>query len=536
MKSSISKFLTDYPFYPLLISLYSVVFLWQANYVQVPWIVILPVLLFSLSLTGVVYLVAWLFIRNRHKAAILGCLFLLLFFFYGQLIKLIQGWKVFSFVGNYHTLTFIAGITLWISGSTWILRKPPDYRRLTGNLNLISGLLLMLPLAQLGYHIVASTHQVYSPPVVAMAAQPVPGSSQESSTPDVYYFLLDAYDREDLLQTDIQFDNHEFITQLEQLGFVVPNCTLSNYNTTVSSMAGTLNMNYLDQFGISYSDLAKMDKNRYTEEVQPLDFHNEVMAKFKQMGYQTITLKEGWPFIDYPKSDIVYDYKADSGTFSGAENYSFQYLYLKNTVLQPLVEAVEQSPESLTKLPPVLTKLINPIFDRNNQYNYSVALQNLYQLKKLETVAQVPGKKFVYAHLMITHPPFALTRTGALHTVIQQTNEAYADSVVYANQRMLTIIKNILSQSKKPPIIILQGDHAYGWEGKGKDAFKILNAYYLPQHGNDEVYASITPVNTFRLIFSYYFNQDYPLLPDRSIWINPSSPGGYQVVPDSCVR
>ncbi|MGE5224238.1 MAG: hypothetical protein ACM3PY_17510, partial [Omnitrophica WOR_2 bacterium] len=476
-------------------------FLWLVNYVQVPWFVILSPLKFALILTGVVCLISWLIVRNMHKAAVLACLFLVLFFFYGQLIKLIEGWKILNSIGNYHIVILIAAAALWIAGSVSILRNPSDLSHLTGNLNLVFGLLLMIPLVQLGYHIfiLDSPHQISSLPSVAQAAHPVPGSSQESSTPDVYYFLLDAYDREDMLQSDIHFDNHDFIVQLEQLGFVVPNCTQSNYNTTVSSMAGTLNMNYLDHFGISYSDLAKMDKNRYTEAVQPLDFNNQVMAKFKQMGYQIITLKEGWPFIDYPKSDIVYNYQTDARTFYGAQNYSFQYLYLRNSLLQPLIESVEESPDSLKSLPPAFTKLANPIFDQNNQYNYSVAQQNLYQLKKLESIAQVPGKKFLYAHLMITHPPFTLTRTGALRSVVQQTNEAYADSVVYANQRMLAIIKNILSQSKNPPVIILQGDHAYGWEGKGKDAFKILNAYYLPQNGNAKVYASITPVNSFRL-------------------------------------
>ena len=44
----------------------------------------------------------------------------------------------------------------------------------------------------------------------------------------------------------------------------------------------------------------------------------------------------------------------------------------------------------------------------------------------------------------------------------------------------------------------------------------ILNAYYLPDVGQSVLYPSITPVNTFRVIFNLYFNTNYELLPDKS--------------------
>jgi hypothetical protein len=137
---------------------------------------------------------------------------------------------------------------------------------------------------------------------------------------------------------------------------------------------------------------------------------------------------------------------------------------------------VEQSPELIRWLPASLAQAVNPIFNQSNQYNYQFAQEKLYQLDALEDIASLPGKKFVYAHLMTVHPPFTLTADGTLRASFDQTNVAYADAVTYANQRLLPILKKILTESKTPPIIVLQGDHAYGWEGKGKDALKILNA------------------------------------------------------------
>jgi hypothetical protein len=49
-----------------------------------------------------------------------------------------------------------------------------------------------------------------------------------------------------------------------------------------------------------------------------------------------------------------------------------------------------------------------------------------------------------------------------------------------------------------------------------KEKLGILNAYYLPNVDKEFLHPSITPVNSFRLIFNLYFNADFELLPDES--------------------
>ena len=60
----------------------------------------------------------------------------------------------------------------------------------------------------------------------------------------------------------------------------------------------------------------------------------------------------------------------------------------------------------------------------------------------------------------------------------------------------------------------------------------ILNAYHLPQGGSDLLYDFITPVNTFRLIFNYYFGADYDLLSDRSYIARYGTPYRFNEVTD----
>jgi hypothetical protein len=62
-------------------------------------------------------------------------------------------------------------------------------------------------------------------------------------------------------------------------------------------------------------------------------------------------------------------------------------------------------------------------------------------------------------------------------------------------------------------VIIIQGDHALAG---AKDRFGILNAYYLPGINKDILYPTISPVNSFRIVFNQYFGAKLPLLPDRS--------------------
>jgi hypothetical protein len=85
-------------------------------------------------------------------------------------------------------------------------------------------------------------------------------------------------------------------------------------------------------------------------------------------------------------------------------------------------------------------------------------------------------------------------------------------------------VTQILQSSDEPPIIIIQSDHGSRVFLNGDSAEKtcarermsILNALYLPDNGASQFYESITPVNTFRVIFNTYFNTNFDLLEDRS--------------------
>ena len=102
--------------------------------------------------------------------------------------------------------------------------------------------------------------------------------------------------------------------------------------------------------------------------------------------------------------------------------------------------------------------------------------------------------------------------------------KAYIDEVTYVNKKLQQEISTILENSTEPPIIIIQSDHGsrVNWDGVfienscARERISILNALYLPDDDASQLYDSITPVNTFRVIFNTYFNMEFDLLEDRS--------------------
>lgn len=106
----------------------------------------------------------------------------------------------------------------------------------------------------------------------------------------------------------------------------------------------------------------------------------------------------------------------------------------------------------------------------------------------------------------------------SLASMMQDYVAGFDNQVTYLNQRLLAIVDGLVRDSSEQPIIIIQGDHGtprlVGWNDT------ILNAYYLPDGGDTQLYQSISPVNTFRVIFDHYFEGNLPLLADHSCTTN----------------
>jgi len=99
------------------------------------------------------------------------------------------------------------------------------------------------------------------------------------------------------------------------------------------------------------------------------------------------------------------------------------------------------------------------------------------------------------------------------------------EQLQFNNTRMKDVVDNILMGSDNPPIIVIQGDHGSAFEGQEfkqevvEERYPIFNAIYLPVGCEDLLYPSVSPVNTFRLLFNNYFGTNIEMLNGDSYYI-----------------
>jgi len=513
--------------HPFLFAVYPLFSLWLANIDQVAPFALSRALFLTIILLALLLPAGLILYRNPVKGAVFASLLLLLFLLYGRFFAIVDMKSILGFViGRHRFMLPLWGIAA-AAGGLLLWRAKPPYS-LNRILNIVSVFLLAVVLIQIGAYTIQTgftTTKVSASPTGKES--PAPTASDEAG-PDVYYILLDGYSRKDVLLQENGPDVSDFLERLTNLGFVLGSCSQSNYDYTSLSLSSSLNMDYLDAFGI------EMDPNepriKYAD-FEDLTRHSTVRKKFESYGYQTIAFKSVYPWLDVTDADIFYDAEEDVPFYNRLEAVNFQYLFLSTTIFRPLLEAQTASPKIVERLPLFVTRLFFPKADLLSTREYKQYQQNLYALEKLSEVPRLPGKKFVYAHLFHTHQPYVFNPDGSFRWPPKDSKEAYFDQILYTNERIIEVIETILRESKTPPVIILQSDHGYPYT---TDRVKILNAYYFPGAGRDAVYPTISPVNSFRLVFNAYFNENMPLLEDLSYHSSHDRPYQMELVPTGC--
>ena len=478
---------------PFLVGLYAILSLLAWNSSEVLMKDSLRPLIITMMAIFVVLWVVYLLTRNLLVASVITSLLLLLFFTYGHVYTLVKSIKVAEvFIGRHRYLLPLWGLlaTLLIFP---FLRKPALATPTAKYLMLVFSILLALSLSQIGYAVI---RQAYYESAYKPSAPTELSISAGQEPPDIYYIVLDAYGRSDVLKDVYGVDNSDFINSLKKMGFFVASCSQSNYMRTGLSLATTFNMEYLDTLGHEISS-----NSSSIDWLLPYIKHNRVREVLSALGYKTIVFQNSHDTLTWDDADIVYKPDKLSALIS-----PFEGLLMRSTIARAWMDVNSTA-----------TTLSDQKADSN---------EILYALEKLPEVPGIKGPKFVFVHLIIPHPPFVFGPNGETIDIPysdigkgiyadEDYKRGYSDSVIYISQRMEEIIPQLIEKSKVPPIIVIAGDHGPAPIGGEQNSMRNLNAYYL-QGKTENLYASITPVNTFRVIFNSFFNGDYELLPDKS--------------------
>ncbi len=491
--------------YPFLFALYPVLALLAHNIHEVsPDVAFRPALI-SLAVALILFILFGLLQRSLFRAAVSTTLTLVLFFSYGHVYEVLQKVSLAGFILGRHRLLVIIYGLVWIVGLVGLHFRLRPNPTLTQALNVIGLVLLLMP----GYQVAASLlttsfsqRQIEQTFLLNEDAQ----LSVQGSRPDVYYILLDGYTRADALQRDFNFDNTGFIAALQELGFYVADCSQANYLSTEHSMTSALNMSYIPDLEQRIRSLGLPP-----EQVWSLLTQSAVRQNLEGLGYQVVAFDSGYQWSRLPGADIYLEYTGKPYQMQLLK--PFEYVLLRTTAL------LIWSDMTFRQLP----EYQNTQF-KGGEFIYEDHInRQLFILDQLPRLAKVSSPKFVFVHLLLTHVPYNFDPQGNILTdrgfytgdLIAPVDDehlmqGYVYGIQFTNYRLLPILRQILADSAEPPVIVIHGDHGLN----GDNRQQILNAYYFPNQAYQALSPSITPVNSFRVVFNTFFAGQYPLLED----------------------
>lgn len=494
---------------------------WAANLGQIrPSVAVKPAL-WILLITWTLFSLFTLILRNLTKSTLLMLLFVLLFFTYGHIMNILE--SAFPAAGAFITsLVLTCYGLLFLVGTFLILRLKHFPDNLLTYFQIIFAILVLFNVAQIFFF----DPRITSNPGITTLK--VNNTLQTGSKPDIYFIILDAYARDDIISSVYGYDNSAFLKELTSRGFYIPSCALSNYDKTPASVPAVLNLNYLNQMGIPDTALDDLSAHQID-----LILNNQADKIFSGLGYQTVTTRGFGAFDDIQDSDIYLNYFTFQSKPDELADRNFAYLFIKTTLLRIVFDGAQTRTATIAGSatePHSAAIDASGLAYTNADFWYH---QTNYVFESLAEIPKKTGNYFVYAHINSPHEPYVYDSDGnfLFDDDTKDDKDLYSYAVSYLDGQVLNLVDTLIKDSDVPPIIILQADHGTHYYVTGIDNHKILSAYYLPGDISLPPYDTITPVNNFRLILHDYFDPTVKLLPD-TIFVKGAQ--GYREVPASC--
>lgn len=508
--------LRKYPIHVILFGIYPVLALLSSNIHEVDLRVSLRAILVSGAASLLLFSLCWLVLRNAGKAGLITSVILVLFFSYGHVymaLRQLDGTGTMFFARHRVLVVVFALILILVA---WRVIRNNDTQVPTASFNLIGSVLILAAILPIIFHEISLQKQVDNRG--SQVEKPLTPVKPLPEMPDIYYIILDSYTRADALQEDFELDTTEFLDQMEELGFYVVACGRSNYAFTEVSMASAFNMDYLPDL-----DPAIQPGNTDILPATALIKNNLLRRQLKSAGYEIVAFDTGYEWNQWKDADLFLS--PTNNPFLNASIQPFERMLIDSTLLRIVADFKPQWLEG----------------NKGTRRHSTIIERTLFTLNMLDELPEQKSPRFIYAHINVPHVPFVFQADGRVHTDVNYYNgerdypsseeyfiKGYREQIQFLNNQMPKIAGEIIRRSKVPPVIIIQGDH-----GVQDDInLKVLNLIYLPG-GEDQLYPSLTPVNTFRIVLNTLFDAKYPILEDHSYFSKKSAPFDFVEVMDS---
>lgn len=346
------------------------------------------------------------------------------------------------------------------------------------------------------------------------------------TAPDIFFIVQDAYASADTLQRLFGIDNRPFISYLRDKGFYVAEASHSSYSQTMLSIASTLNLDYIqNDIILPHTDFS--DRRPAIDHFMRPRLVEFLMAN----GYDIRMASTGYD-LDIDPARQEYDIRARDFDLSAAD------ILINRTPVYGFLDMVFGRDR----------EFINP----HRKHHQNIADQYAF-LTRNAAMGESDRPRFIYAHILLPHPPFVFDSTGGFnvsgnldefsykdgayngHSHLYEGGwndyykQGYARQVAAANHFLTGFIDTTLAQpSARPRIIIIQGDHGSrlkkNFDSLEKsdpaEIFGIINAVYFLDGNYEGFRPDTSPVNSVRLMVNRYYGANLPMLDNHS-WFSP---------------
>jgi hypothetical protein len=477
--------------HPVLFGIYPILFLWSQNVGEVGPADVSDVLGASFLFAIVVMLFAWLVFQDRARGALFITPAILAFLLYGHVERL-----------GADAIHERAAIVALIAIALVLALKLPDrwINRVDAGLRFLAIALIVVTLWNI---LPTQIAEATTPRAIVADGKALPTATTARKR-DVYWLIFDRYGSDRALQLEYKTRN-DLTPWLKEHGFAVLADSHANYVGTAQSLATTSNM----------TPLAELTKGvpRNSATYQPI--YNTLQGsltvrQFQALGYRYLHLGSWW-------NPTRFDTAADRN-FNADGVSDFTSAVVESSIVPVLSK--EFIPDALPPTEPA-----------------KHLKHNTFALDKLDSLPLEGGPKFVWAHILLPHPPYIFDADGNYIETPRAAGitdtEAWRGQLAYTNKRLEAFIEGLLSKPEdQQPIIILQADEGpwpvpyakdkvnFDWNKATADQleekFGIMNAWYVPG-GADSLglRQDQTAINTFPTLFDRYFGFNYPMLPDE---------------------
>lgn len=496
----------------ILLSSYPIAILYTSNYQNTTLLMYIIPLAIVYLVTFLLYIFIFYFFRTKHLANVYlySSVFSIWLFIYG-----IVNEKLVSIDNSFLNIIggnrFLLPISVILFVLLLLLLKQKKKEHIVFN-NFLIIYLVFLNIYPIVYFIYKELIVIKNPLVVTVFDKQKIESKID--LPNVYYLVLDGYCSSNTLKKLFNFNNSNFNSELERIGFKINNEAHSNYSATIFSIASALNLDYIQNIN---------NDNLYQIDLHNLISENSVSNLFKKNGYKY--------------------YLFDSGFGLKKKYANDEELIKTSSIILPSLFSTSDNDLYSTFINNSFLKVLNSsFFSRISLKNYSLKVLNVFQ--KLPLLSARKEKKFVFAHIISPHPPFLFDEFGvssAYGNDIQGKlwdEKLYFSQLKFINHKVIEMVNQIIINDKGNKIIIIQGDHGSrifpengNFQKNQKwveERFSIFNAIYTSNalsYGNKlKKEWNKSPVNSFRQVFNNIFNSNFQLLPDNIFYSNLQQP------------